>query len=666
MSKTQEPNENLFEQSFDVQTKAIGPTGQLPLSDEMLRNWSSGDLFGLSQNAGMGWDPRTMLGPQYLVLSTQGGVRAPDGSPIALGFHTGHWEVGLLVETAANEIRAAGGVPFAASCSDPCDGRTQGTTGMFDSLPYRNDAAIVLRRLIRSLPTRKGVIGVATCDKGLPAMTIALAAMHDLPGVVVPGGVTLPPITGEDAGKVQTIGARYAHGEITLEEAAVAGCAACASPGGGCQFLGTAATAQVVAEALGMTVPHAALAPSGQPIWRDIARRSAQAVMNMERNRLKMRDVLTEASVRNAMTVHAAVGGSTNLLLHIPAIAFAAGLPRPSIELWNEINRRVPRFVDVLPNGPRNHPTVQLYLAGGVPEIMLHLRRENLIDDSVLTCSGLTWKQILDQWENSSRRAELREQLRTKDGVDPDDVIMSPELAAQRGLTSTVCFPVGNLCPQGSVIKATAIDPSVIDEDQVYRKVGRARVFTSERAAIAAIKGQTGEPIKPGDVLVLMGRGPIGSGMEETYQITSALKHLKWGREVAVLTDARFSGVSTGACIGHIGPEALAGGPIGKVRDGDKIKIEIDRKNLAGSVNLIGDCDRDFTPDEAIAVLAQRETFPDLAPDPRLPDDTRLWAALQRVGGGTWSGCVYDVDKILEVLAAGEKALALENTALGG
>ena len=181
-----------------------------------------------------------MLGPQFLILSTQGGVRAPDGSPIALGFHTGHWEIGLLVEEAANTIRTTGGVPFAAHCSDPCDGRSQGTTGMFDSLPYRNDAAIVMRRLIRSLPTRKGIVGVATCDKGLPAMMLALAAMSDLPSVIVPGGVTLPPTVGEDAGKVQTIGARYVHGEITLEEASIAGCAACASPGGGCQFLGTA------------------------------------------------------------------------------------------------------------------------------------------------------------------------------------------------------------------------------------------------------------------------------------------------------------------------------------------------------------------------------------------------------------------------------------------
>src|SRR6185436_14605258 len=245
----------------------------------------------------------------------QGGLRAPDGKPIALGYHTGHWEIGLLVEAAALELRRLGVIPFAGCCSDPCDGRTQGTPGMFDSLPYRNEAAQIFRRLIRSLPQRAGVIGVATCDKGLPAMMMALAGASDLPSVLVPGGVTLPPEEGEDAGKIQSIGARFAHGELSLEQAADLGCKACASPGGGCQFLGTAATSQVVAEALGLGLLHSALAPSGQPIWRDMARRSARALLGLQARGLTTRDVLTDAAVRNAMVVHAACGGSTNLLL---------------------------------------------------------------------------------------------------------------------------------------------------------------------------------------------------------------------------------------------------------------------------------------------------------------------------------------------------------------
>jgi xylonate dehydratase len=639
---------------YQVRTRASGPIGQLPLTKKMLLDSPSGDLFGLTQNAGMGWTPGEVGRRQFLILSTQGGIRAPDGQPIALGYHTGHWEIGLLVEAAAKELRTLGVIPFAAYCSDPCDGRTQGTPGMFDSLPYRNDAALIFRRLIRSLPQRAGVIGVATCDKGLPAMMMALAAMHDLPCVLVPGGVTLPPERGEDAGTIQTIGARFAHGLIALEEAADLACRACATPGGGCQFLGTAATAQVVGEALGMSLPHSALAPSGQPVWLDIATRSAGAVHQLEAQKRTMRDILTPASIRNAMVVHAAFGGSTNLVLHLPAIAHAAGLPRPSVDDWIAVNRRTPRIVDVLPNGPMHHPTVRVFLAGGVPEVMLHLRRLGLLDTSVTTVDGRTLDEILHWWEKSERRARFREILQKQDGVDPDDVIMSPEKARARGLTSTVTFPRGNLAPEGSIIKSTAIDPSLADAHGVCRKEGPARMFFREKDAIAAIKEGR---IKAGDVMVLIGRGPLGSGMEETYQVTSALKYLPFGKDVALITDARFSGVSTGVCIGHVGPEALAGGPIGKLREGDIVRIMVDRQRLEGSADFVGEGGRRFTPEEGTEILAERKPNEELSPDPGVPDDTRLWAALQRAGGGTWGGCIYEVDRILKLLDAGCKAL---------
>jgi dihydroxyacid dehydratase/phosphogluconate dehydratase len=276
------------------------------------------------------------------------------------------------------------------------------------------------------------------------------------------------------------------------------------------------------------------------------------------------------------MTVHAAFGGSTNLLLHVPAIAFAAGLRRPTVEDWAAVNRRTPRLVDVLPNGPSYHPTIRAYLAGGVPEVMLHLRTLGLLDLSVLTVTGRPMGEVLDEWAGSDRRTRLRERLIDQDGVDPDDVIMPPELARARGLTSTVTFPRGNLAPEGS-----------------------------------------------------------------------------FGKEIAVVTDARFSGVSTGACIGHVGPEALAGGPIGKLRDGDTIRIVVDRIKLEGSVDLVGAEGRDLSPEEAALLLIDRAPHPDLAPDPELPGDTRLWAALQAVGGGTWGGCVYDVEAIVQALEAG-------------
>jgi putative YjhG/YagF family dehydratase len=618
----------------DIQTSAAGPAGKLPLTSDMLLNWASGDVFGLSQDAGMGWTPSQLGRKEFLILSTSGGIRADDGKPIALGYHTGHWEVGLLMQAAAAEFKSRGMIPFAGFCTDPCDGRTQGTAGMMDSLAYRNDAAIIFRRLIRSLPRRSGVMGVATCDKGLPAMMMALAGMRELPCILVPGGVTLPPTMGEDAGKIQSLGARFARGAIELDEAAELACHTCASPGGGCQFLGTAATAQVVGEALGLSLPHSALAPSGQPIWLDMAVRSARALINLERQNIPISHVVTDRAIANAMVVHAAFGGSTNLLLHIPAIAHAAGLRRPTVEDWIAVNRKTPRLVDALPNGPVGHPTVRVFLAGGVPEVMLHLRRLGLLDEACLTVTGQTLGRTLDWWQTSERRHRMRQILLERDGVDADEVIMTPAAAKARKLTSTVTFPRGNLAPEGSVIKSTAIDSSVVGADGVYRMVGAARVFTTERAAIAAIKAGT---IQSGDVIVLICRGPCGAGMEEIYQVTGALAHLEFGKHVAVITDARFSGVSTGACIGHVGPEALAGGPIGKVLDGDTIQIVIDRNSLEGSVDLIGVKGQRFDRHEGAKILAERAPRPDLSPDPRLPDDTRLWAALQSASGGAWA-----------------------------
>jgi len=636
-----------------VATHARGPAGALPLTPEMLLTQPSGNLFGMTMNAGMGWEPARMGGPEVLILSTHGGLRAEDGTPIALGFHTGHWEVGLLVAEAARALRTMDAVPFAGACTDPCDGRTQGTTGMLDSLPYRNDAAIVLRRLMRSLPTRAGVLGIATCDKGLPAMMMALASSRALPAVLIPGGVTLLPENGEDAGKVQTIGARYAQGQITLEYAAEMGCRACASPGGGCQFLGTAATAQVVGEALGLALPHTALAPSGQPIWLDAARRSAAALLRLREMGMGTQEILTQAAFENAMIVYAAFGGSTNLLLHLPAIAHAAGRRRPEVADWMRVNREVPRLVDALPNGPRGFATVQVFLAGGVPEVMLHLRAAGLLHTKALTATGVTLGACLDWWEQSERRRMLQSNLRERDGIDAGDVICSPDRARSRGLTSTVCFPKGNLAPEGSVVKSTAIDPGLVREDGIFLHRGAARVFTLESEAIEAIrKGQ----IAAGDVMVLLCCGPRGAGMQEIYQITAALRALPHCRHVALLTDGRFSGVSTGPCIGHISPEALAGGPVGKLRDGDIVEIRIDRNKLSATVDLVGENGETFWPEEGRKRLAARALRADLRPHPELPDDTRLWAALVEASGGIWGGCVYDVEAITAKLGNGPVA----------
>jgi putative YjhG/YagF family dehydratase len=437
---------------------------------------------------------------------------------------------------------------------------------------------------------------------------------------------------------------------VSLEYAQQMTCRACASAGGGCQFLGTAATSQVVGEALGLTLPHAALTPSGQTIWLDMAKRSSQALVQLHKKGLTVKDIINDSTIHNAMVVFAAFGGSTNLLLHIPAIAHAAGLRRPTFEDWRKLNRSIPRLVDVLPNGPVGHPTVRVFLAGGVPEVMLHLRQLGLLHCDVLTVSGKRLGNILDEWEKSERRMRLRDLLYEKDGIDPDTVIMNPEQARRIGVKSTMTLPQGNLAPEGSVIKSTAIDPTLLDANGIYHIIGTAKVFTSESAAIRAIKQGA---VQPGDIIVLICAGPMGSGMEETFQVTGALKHLSWGKNVAVITDGRFSGVSTGACIGHVAPEALAGGPVGKVLDGDNIQIIIDTNRLEGNVDLIGEAN---TPEDRRSIetgtrlLAERPMRSDLKPHPNLPDDTRLWAALQEIGGGTSGGCVYDVDAIIERL----------------
>ncbi|MEJ2082225.1 MAG: dihydroxy-acid dehydratase, partial [Acidobacteriota bacterium] len=573
------------------------PAERLPLTPEMLLKEPSGTIFGFAQNVWMGWDPKGTVRDQFLLLSTSGGLRNGDGSPAALGYHTGHWELIDLMRESALTIRENGGIPFAAFCTDPCDGRSQGTSGMMDSLPYRNDAAIVARRLIRSLPDRSGVLAIGTCDKGLPAMLLAAAGCSEVPIVVVPGGVTLPVEGAEDLGTVQTVGTRFAQGEISLDYASEMSCQACGSSGGGCQFLGTAASAQVIAEGLGLALPHSALTPSGEPAWFDLARRSALALMSLARIPRPVGEVLTDHAVENALLIHAAFGGYRASCL-----------------------------------GGVGWPVGAREAAAGSGDAYAH---QGLPDHA--------------QWVESPRRRAARERLSSVARVDPNDVIMTPDQARSRGLTGTLVFPKGNLAPEGSVCKATAIDPALLAENGCYRHEGPARVFTSEADAIRAIKEGT---IEPGDVLVLIGIGPLGTGMEEIYQITSALKFLPWGRTIPVITDGRFSGVSTGPCIGHVSPEALAGGPIGRIRDGDPIRIFIDRAGLEGTVELISS--EGESPDE---LPRKMEPHPGLRPHPDLPADTRLWAALQHVSGGIWRGAVYDPDRIVSLLEAGQAVL---------
>ncbi len=473
---------------------------------------------------------------------------------------------------------------------------------------------------------------------------MGLARLVQLHPLVI--GIACQPFgLAEDTAKVQTLAARFARDEITFEHAAEMGCRACGSPGGGCQFMGTAATSQVVAEALGLALSHGALSPSGAEIWRDLARRSAHALLALDLFGTTTRDILTDDSIHNAMVAHAAFGGSTNLVLHVPAIAHAAGLRRPTVDDWARLNRAVPRLVDALPNGPEHYATVQVFLAGGVPEVMLHLRDLGLLRLDARTVTGRTLGENLTWWETSERRRRLRDKLHDLDGIDPDNVIMSPARARDRGLTSTITFLHGNLAPEGALVKSTAIAPELIGSDGVFQHEGPARVFASEAHAIAAVKAGG---VHSGDVMVLMGIG-FGCGMPETYQITSALKQMKGGERIALVTDGRFSGVSTGACVGHVSPEAWAGGPIGRVRDGDRLRLRVDTRALDGAIDLVS-----VTAGE----LAARPLHPGLRPDPRVPADTHLWAALQNASGGSWAGCIYDAGRITRLLELGLAAEA--------
>ncbi len=363
--------------------------------------------------------------------------------------------------------------------------------------------------------------------------------------------------------------------------------------------------------------------------------------------------ILSEDSLHNAMVAHAAFGGSTNVILHLAAIMHAAGLRRPTVADWSRINRQVPRLVDVLPNGPRHFATVQVFLAGGVPEVMLHLRKLGLLRTEAMTITGQTLGENLAWWEKSERRGRLREKLRELDGVDPEDVVLSPERGRAAGLTSTVSFLRGNLAPEGALVKSTTIDPSLLGADGVFLHEGPARVFASESEAIAVIKSKGADALRRGEIVVLAGIGPA-AGMPETYQITSALKYVSKFKGVVLLTDGRFSGVSTGPCVGHISPEAWAGGPLGKLRDGDMLRIRIDTRNLEGSIDFVPP---GGTAQSGESELSSRPLSPRLSRNPAIPDDTRLWAALQSVSGGSWGGCVYDTKRITELLGFGVPAV---------
>ena len=364
----------------------------------------------------------------------------------------------------------------------------------------------------------------------------------------------------------------------------------------------------------------------------------------------------TRGGPQRAWLVHAAFGGSTNLLLHLPAVAHAAGLPRPDRGRLERVNRAAPRLVDALPNGPRNHPTVRVFLAGGVPEVMLHLRALGLLDRSVRDGDRRDARRRTSTGGRRASGGAACASGSATEGVDPDDVIMDADGARRRGLTgTTTVFPrrqprARGLGHQGDGDRPVAWSMPTTST----ASAGPARVFTSEAAAIAAIKGQTQPKLSPGDVLVLVGRGPLGTGMEETYQITSALKFLPWGKHVAVLTDAPLLG-RLDRCLHR----ARRPGSARRRADRPRARRRRDRDRRSTAPASTGRVEPRRTADGPLDASAaaggcwpRGTPHPGLAPRPDLPDDTRLWAALQEASGGTWAGAVYDVEKVAGALDA--------------
>ncbi len=654
----------LSDDDRQIATTAPARTTPLAISGEAF-DGPSGDQFGLQQNAGMIGDNQRLnpVAPNVHVVSTHGGFIGSNGERLAVSAHTGSAELHRLIAGACDQLVTDGFLPIASYCSDNCDGRTQGTLGGFDSLPSRNDAYRAMIGQCRSLPQRRGVLGVATCDKGLPATMMMLAAAGkqlNLPGIVVLGGVALPPsidesnravweaagVSPEDAGKSQSLGSRIALGQVTVDQASLIGCAACATVGGGCQFFGTAATAQVIAEALGMALPHTALAPSGQAIWADSGRRAAEALKAMIEAGISMQDILTQDAVHNAMVIHAMSGGSTNLLLHVPAVCRKAGLEIPTVEQWNNVNRDVPRILSVLPNGPRNHVTVRAFLAGGVPEMMLHARALGLLKLDAMTVSGARLGDVLEEWEKSDRREYVRETLREQDGVDPDEVIMAPQKAKSMGLEATVIIHRGNLAPEGALVKSSVMDPELFDANGVFKTVRNARVFTGIQACMQAIRSGT---IDQNDAIILIGLGPM-VGMPEIANVTNALKDIPGLEHVVVITDARFSGHNKGASFGHVTPEALKGGPIGKVLDGDKIQVYVNRPDLEASIDLVIHHDGEWSVERGSQALQGRQSRKDLMIDPRCPEEVIQFGLST---GSAWEGCVADTAALARLMGYG-------------
>ena len=548
---------------------------------------------------GAGWTPQDLSAPQILLESAQGDS------------HPGSRHLKELSDAARNGIYKNGGKPAQYSCTDICDGVACGHDGIKYSLVSRDMMAGMVEIHAMSMPY-DGLITFASCDKSVPAHLMALARL-DLPSLHFSGGSMMPGPEFTTAVKCYETREALANGKMDTQTAAFFTANACSSAGA-CQYMGSAATMQILAEAMGLSLPANALMPAHANILRHKADQAAAAVMHLLEQGITARKILTREAFENAIMVHAAVSGSTNALIHLPAIARQAGIAIDPKE-FDRIHSNIPVLCSLQLSG--KWPGQLLWYAGGVPGIMRQLKSFLHLD--VMTVTGKTLGENLEDLENQGFYHQAGRYLKNYK-LSPDQIIQTVDAPYNPDGGLGILF--GNLSPEGSVIKHNSVDPSMHDH------IGPARVFNREEDAIEAIEK---DEIHPGDVVVIRYEGPKGSGMPEMFKTTEILHTKeKLRNSVALVTDGRFSGASRGPAVGHVSPEAALGGPIALVEENDLIHIHVKDRSL----NIVGLKGAKESPETIENVLAERKA----ALPPRKIVRRGVLGLFTRAAGNTWEG----------------------------
>ena len=527
---------------------------------------------------GTGWKPEDLSKPQVMIESTYGDS------------HPGSGHLNILVEEVRKGVEEAGGHGARYYCTDICDGESQGTDGINYSLASREMIANMIEIHANATPFDAGVF-LASCDKGMPGNLMGLARA-DVPSVVVPGGTMN---AGPDMLTLEQLGmysAKYQRGEIDEEKLNWAKCNACPSCGA-CSFIGTASTMQIMAEALGLALPGSALMPATSPDLLAFAREAgAQAVKLAAMPNMRPSHIITMDSFENAILVHAAISGSTNCLLHIPAIAHEFGLEVTG-DTFDRLHRNARYLLDVRPAG--RWPAECFYYAGGVPAIMEEIKSHLHLE--AMTVTGKTLGENLEELKQNGFYGRCQKWLedfneRYHVSLKKEDIIRPYGQAI--GTDGSIAILRGNLAPEGAVIKHTACPK------EMFQAVLNARPFDSEEECLDAVLKHK---VQKGDAVFIRYEGPKGSGMPEMFYTSEAISSdQELGKSIALITDGRFSGASTGPVIGHCSPEAVDCGPIALVDEGDVIEIDVEGRKL----NIIGIAGERKTMEEVAAVLEER------------------------------------------------------------